>query len=52
MCVCVCVTRVGCCTGTLGGLVGSHNIAIYPTLTICCQRDVICPSLNTRFKGM
>ena len=43
----------GCCTGTLDGLVGSHTrLTIYPTLTICCQRVVICALLNTRFKGM
>ena len=41
------------CTGMLDKLVGSHTkLAIYPTLTICCQRVVICASLNTRFKGM
>ena len=41
------------CTGTLDGLVGSHTrLAIYPTLTICCQRVVIHTSLNTGFKGM
>ena len=39
------------CTGTLDGLVGSHTrLAIYPALTICYQRVVICASLNTRFK--
>ena len=43
----------GCCTGTLDELVGSHTkLEIYPTLTIHCQRVVICASLNTRFKGM
>ena len=43
----------GVCTGTLDGLVGSHTrLAIYPALTICCQRVVICASLNTSFKGM
>ena len=37
----------------LDKLVGSHTqLAIYPTLTICCQRVVICASLNTGFKGM
>ena len=51
MCVCVCVT--GGCTGTLDELVGSHTrLAIYPTLTICCRRVVICALLDTRFKGM
>ena len=41
------------CTGTLDGLVGSHTrLAIYPSLTVCCQRVVICASLNTRFKGI
>ena len=41
------------CTGTLNGLVGSHTrLVIYPSLTICCQRVVICASLDTRFKGM
>ena len=40
-------------TGTLNGLVGSHaRLAIYHTLTICCQRVVIHTSLDTRFKGM
>ena len=40
-------------TSTLDGLVGTHNrLAIYPALTIHCQRVVICASLNTRFKGM
>ena len=40
-------------TGTLDGLVGSHTrLAIYPTLTFCCQRVVIHASLYTRFKGM
>ena len=48
----VCVT-VGWCTGTLDGLVGSHTrLAIYPSLTIHCQRVVIRASLDTRFKGM
>ena len=38
--------------GTLDELAGSHTrLAIYPTLTICYQRVVICASLNTRFKG-
>ena len=41
------------CTGTLDELVGSHTkLAIYPTLTICCQRVVIHALLDTRFKGM
>ena len=41
------------CTGTLDGLVGSHTrLAIYPTLTICCQRVVIHALLDTGFKGM
>ena len=41
------------CTGTLDGLVGSHTrLAIYPALTICCQRVVIHASLDTGFKGM
>ena len=53
MCVCVCVCVTGGCTDTLDELVGSHTkLAIYPTLTICCQRVVICASLNTGFKGM
>ena len=43
----------GCLTGMLDGLVGSHTrLAIYPALTICCQRVVIHASLNTEFKGM
>ena len=43
----------GCCTGTLDGLVGSYTrLVIYPVLAICCQRAVICASLDTRFKGM
>ena len=42
-----------CCTGTLDGLVGSHTrLVIYPALTICCRRVVICASLDTGFKGM
>ena len=41
------------CTGTLDKLVGSHTkVAIYPALTICCQRAVIHASLNMGFKGM
>ena len=41
------------CTGTLDKLVGYHTkLAIYPTLTICCWRVVICASFNTRSKGM
>ena len=41
------------CTGTLDRLVDSHTrLAIYPTLTICCQRVVIHDLLNTGFKGM
>ena len=49
--VCVCVT--GGCKGTLDGLVGSYTrLAIYPALTIHCQRVVIHASLNTGFKGM
>ena len=45
------MTGVG--TGTLDGLVGSNTrLAIYPALPICCQRVVICASLNTGFKGM
>ena len=41
------------CTGTLDKCVGSHTkLAIYPALAICCQRVVICASLDTRFKGM
>ena len=47
----ICVT--GGCTGTLDGLVASHTrLAIYPTLAICCQRVVICASLDTGFKGI
>ena len=43
----------GCCTGTLDGLVDSHTrLAIYPTLTICCQRVVVHALLNTGFKGI
>ena len=43
----------GGCTGTLDGLVGSHTrLVIYPALAICCQRVVICASLNIGFKGM
>ena len=39
-------------TGTLDGLVGLHTrLAIYPALTICYQRVVICALLNTGFKG-
>ena len=39
--------------GTLDELAGSHTrLAIYPALTICYQRVVICALLNTRFKGM
>ena len=49
-CLSVCGTW---CTGTLDELVGSHTkLAIYPALTICCQRVVIHASLYTRFKGM
>ena len=41
------------CTGTLDGLIGSHTrLAIYPTLTICCQRVMIHALLDTGFKGM
>ena len=40
-------------TGTLDELVGSHTrVVIYPTLTICNHRVVICASLDTRFKGI
>ena len=36
----------------LDGLAASHTrLAMYPTLTIHCQRVVICASLDTRFKG-
>ena len=47
----ICVT--GGCTGMLDELAGSHTwLVIYPTLTICCQRVVICALLDTGFKGM
>ena len=43
----------GGCTGLLDELVGSHTkLAIYPTLTICCQSVVIHAMLDTMFKGM
>ena len=36
----------------LDGLAGSHTrLVIYPTLTICYQRVVICALLDTRLKG-
>ena len=50
----ICVTGPHCGggTGTLDKLAGSHSrLAIYPTLTICYQRVVICASLDTRFQG-
>ena len=53
MCVCVCDgPTLGVGTGTLDELAGSHTrLAIYPALTICYPRVVVCASLNTRFKG-
>ena len=40
------------CTGTLDGLVCSHTrLAIYPTLTICYQRVVICVSTQYQVQG-
>ena len=49
----ICLYVTGCCTGTLDELVGPFTkLAIYPTLTIHCQRVVISASLNTGFKGM
>ena len=43
---------MGVGTGTLDGLVGSHTrLVIYPTLSICYWRVVICALLDTRFKG-
>ena len=44
--------HLGVGTGTLDELAGSHTrLAIYPAITVCYQRVVICASLNTRFKG-
>ena len=41
------------CTGTLDGLIGSQTrLAIYPTLAMRYQRDMIHVLLDTTFKGM
>ena len=45
-------STLGVGTGTLDELAGYHTrLAIYPALTICYQRVVICALLDTRFKG-